>query len=968
MLVTLAFVAIAEAAVPPGLMDFSSAGYRGGGVPLPHVPARFAVGPSGGDDTRAIQAALDAAGRLPLDAAGWRGAVVLRPGTYRVGGQLRLAASGVVLRGERATLVATGDDRRTLIQVGGRNDRGLGRLVPVRGNVAVGTTEIPVETAAGFAVGQRVLVRRPSTAEWIAALGMTNFPGPGQYKDARLDWVPGSRDIEWERTIVAVDAANRTLTLDAPLTTALEEKFGGGAVHVLTWPGRVRQVGVEFLDCISETDATNPQDEEHAWMAVALDDAEDAWVRDVTARRFVLSAVWIGQRARAVTVQDCAYAEPVAEEAAWRRVSFYVGGQQALVQRCTAAGGRRDFAAGHCAAGPIVFLDCTAVEARADAGPFESWASGVLYDRVSIAGAGLGLMNLGVKTQGAGWNAANCVVWNSAAAGKIWIENPPGAENQAFVDAATPSLYRAQLESRAGRDALTALARSEAPQELAEIAAAPAPGPAPRREQHPIEVRGGYFVVDGRALFGGSLGSALWKGQLPLGRETGTSPTRWAPGRTGPGLTEDLAALTERMRAQRAAIYWAFPGLWYDRRRDDHSIALREDADVWAPFAEMPWARSGRGRNAMQLSKYDLTRFNPWYFRRLRELADECAARGLLLAYQVYDNHNVQEAAAHWTDFPWRPLNCVQEVGFPEPPAYENAGQNRHHIADAFYDSTHPVRRDLHERYIRHTLDVLGAAPNVLVTLGYQFAGPLEFQRFFLDTVAAWQREHGCRVYVALQTSKAVTDAILADPARAALVDVIDLRYWQYLPDGQLFAPDGQGKLAFRELRTAAFGRDALLRSRPELVYRQVREYRDRYPGKAIICGHAGFGSIPVLMAGGAAAVVAESTLPRDGAKRDEAALLAFVAEHLATALPELKPMDDLAENAWVLAGEKRGVLLYASEAAPTIRLKRALPAGTREGLWFNPEDGTVRPARVEAGATTIAMPTAGSWLLWLPR
>jgi hypothetical protein len=460
--------------------------------------------------------------------------------------------------------------------------------------------------------------------------------------------------------------------------------------------------------------------------------------------------------------------------------------------------------------------------------------------------------------------------------------------------------------------------------------------------------------------------SSLWKGQLIPGREaeTGTSPTRWAPGRVGAHLTEDLNQLAETMVNHRTAFYWAFPGLWYDRRRDDHSIALREDADVWAPFLEPPWALSGKGRTAMGLSKYDLTQFNPWFFGRLREFADDCSAHGVVLACMVYDNHNVEEAAAHWADFPWRPLNAIQDVGFPEPPQWENANQNRHHIAEAFYDPTHPVRRRLHELYIRHTLDVLGDSPNVIFTLGYQFAGPLAFQQFFLDTVAAWQKEHGRRVHVALQTSKAVTDAILADPVRAPLVDIVDLRYWQYLPDGKLFAPDGKGKLAFRELRTEAFGRDAVLRSTAALVYRQTREYHDRYPDKAIISGHAGFGVLPVLMAGGAAAVVAESTPPRDGDAHDDEAALRFVNEYLGDVLPRMTPVDGVATNAWCLATPDGRTRLLYSQGGDAIRLSAKLGVSAPKALWFNPRTGETKNDTIDPRAKTIAKPTPETWLL----
>ena len=955
------------AAPAPITIDFSSAGYAGGGVPLPSVPAKFSVVPSGGDDTRLIQAALDAAGKLPLGADGFRGAVLLRSGNFRIEGQLRLAASGVVLRGDGGTLIATGNSRRTLIEIRGNpKARSVGPALKVTDEaVAVGATSLTLSGLAGLAPGERVLVRRPSTREWIEAIKANDFPVAGQYREQRTDWTPGSRDIEWERTVTAIDGATGKITLDAPITTALEAKFGGATIQTVAWPDRLRHVGVENLTCVSEFSSTNPLDEEHAWIAVSVSDAENAWVRRVTAKHFVSTCVWVGNSARAVTVEDCASVAPVSEIGGWRRVSFYVGGQQVLVQRCTAEDGGRDFVVGHCSAGPNVFLECKALGANADSGPFESWANGALYDRVSIAGAAISLANLGTRTQGASWTAANCVLWNCAAAGRINVDHPPGAPNRVVVDGKTPSLYRAQLMARAGDAAVAAIAANPAVREAASVPAfsASIPEPAPRPTQ-PLSLVNGYFVVGGRAIFGGSISSALWQGQLiPARARPASAITRWSPGRVGPSATENIDELTDTMAAQRLPFYYAFPGLWYDRRRDSHLITKWDDGEVWGPFFESPWARSGVGKGWDGLSKYDLTKFNSWYFARLRELADRSAEKGLVFVLQAYDNHNVEEAAAHWAEFAWRGSNCINDVGFTEPPDWENATQSRHHIAEEFYDVTHAVRRDLHVRFINHTLDVLGDSPNFVITVGYQFAGPLPFQQFFIDTVAAWGKAHGRRVRQQLQTSKAVTDAILADPARAALIDVIDTRYWQQLPDGKLFAPDGEGKLAFREIRNNTFGRELAIGTKAEFVYQQTREYRDKFADKAVLTGHGGFGPIPVLMAGGASPVVSEgggAGAPRGS--RDDAALLNFVSERVADVLPTMRPVDGLAGDAWVLADGKRTAVLIYSATGGAITLAQSLP-GTA-ATWFNPRNGETTAAKLDAAAKSIAKPNGEAWLL----
>src|SRR5581483_10249076 len=63
------------------ILDFSYAGYRGGGVRLPKLPVVVTIDPVAGDNTTQIQNALNQAARHEPDAHGTRGAVLLKPGT-----------------------------------------------------------------------------------------------------------------------------------------------------------------------------------------------------------------------------------------------------------------------------------------------------------------------------------------------------------------------------------------------------------------------------------------------------------------------------------------------------------------------------------------------------------------------------------------------------------------------------------------------------------------------------------------------------------------------------------------------------------------------------------------------------------------------------------------------------------------------------------------------------------------------
>ena len=71
------------------------------------------------------------------------------------------------------------------------------------------------------------------------------------------------------------------------------------------------------------------------------------------------------------------------------------------------------------------------------------------------------------------------------------------------------------------------------------------PGP---QTQTPVQIVNGRFVADGRVLWGGAVNDGWWRGQaIPAVAVEGGgfALTRFVPGRTGPGLTDDLAALVE---------------------------------------------------------------------------------------------------------------------------------------------------------------------------------------------------------------------------------------------------------------------------------------------------------------------------------------------------------------------------------------------------------------------------------------
>ena len=125
-------------AAPNGdtIPDFSNAGYMGGGVKLPDAAVKVTVEPV---DSRAADRGFagrhveDSTGdrsvaKMPADKDGVRGAVLLKRGKYRIEGQLKITAGGVVLRGEGEGEDGTVLDRRG--NQAARSDRDQGPESP----------------------------------------------------------------------------------------------------------------------------------------------------------------------------------------------------------------------------------------------------------------------------------------------------------------------------------------------------------------------------------------------------------------------------------------------------------------------------------------------------------------------------------------------------------------------------------------------------------------------------------------------------------------------------------------------------------------------------------------------------------------------------------------------------------------------------------------------------------------------
>ncbi|UKM63813.2 DUF6298 domain-containing protein [Flavobacteriaceae bacterium GSB9] len=992
--------------------DYSYCGYKASESSIPNIPVVLAIEETNEDATRLIQSAIDYVSNLPLNNHGFRGTILLKPGTYKISGSLKMSTSGVVLRGsdsgENGTrLLATGIDRATLIRVIGKNNKNLNQPVELEEKYfPVNTSVLTFTDKHNFEVGDKIIINRPSTKEWIESIGAGKI---GAYVDYPLTvWEPGDFDMNWDREVVAV--TEKSIRLDAPLTNGLNPEYGKSTVSKYNWDGRINNVGIENLQCVSTFNEPNKKDENHRWMAISMENVYDSWVRRVTAKNFVSSAVAIWDTAKRITVEDCKSLNPVGEIGNYRRYAFQTQGQQILFQRCYAEYGYHAFSVGFTTPGPNAFVQCYSYLPYNFSGAIGGWSSGILFDKMTVDGGSISFDYRDVDGQGGGWSTANSFSWQTRAA-KIHLSKPPEAQNWAYGSwgqgygdghhelqhtfIKPESLFYAQLEARTGEKSIeedkimvyetssTTAPITELTKEYSGLSKSPdltmdvwidkmiekypivsdtsdalewdkskiLNKREPKKTTFPVAIKNGKITINDKIVSNGRDRTSLWRGSTRPSQLKRSRPNlvRFVPGREGRGLTDNLDTLVADMQIKNTSVMQNFPSLWYERRRDDHARTRRADADVWAPFYEQPFSRSGEGEAFDRLSKYDLTKWNTWYWLRLKQFTDLADANGLIFIQEHYLQHNIIEEGAHWTDYPWRTANNINNTQFAENPHY--AGDKRIYMAEAFYDTTNVARKQLHKQYIQKSLDEFKDNTNIIHHLGWEYTGPVHFVQFWLDEIAAWEKENSTDVLVMLPGTKDIQDAILSDAKRSKLVDIIDIIQWKYRDDGTLYAPPGGVSLAARQYaRIMNPGKTTF-----EQIYRAVSEYRTKYPKKAVVFSQRGapFSNWATFMAGGSLA-----SLP--GVKDNQ-----FYKD---AANMESYSVENNHSKSYVLGKKGLGYIIFSEQKEVQIDLKN--DKKDYRLFWINPETGQITPTEtvINSSVKQLEFPNEGLIVAWLRK
>lgn len=399
--------------------DFSQVGYYRGDKKIPDIAVVKTISPApDGSSETIIQAAIDEVSKKKADVSGFKGAILLKKGVYKIPGSVKIQSSGVVLRGEgdETILIAEGNQRRPLISISGSGkvEKTGDKIAIADDYIPTGATHFKLVSADGLAVGDKIIVERPGTDAWIKDLKMDQIENRGGTRQ----WQAKEYDLQFERVITKING--NTITIDNPIMMPMEKKYGGGFVYKYQFPGRISYAGVENLQCQSEYKSDTAED--HSWDAVRFDKIENGWVRHVTSRFFAFACVNLQGDAKFITVDNCKSLEPKSVITGSRRYSFCNNGQMNLFTNCHAEEGRHDYVTGARVCGPNVFYNCTAIKTHADIGPHHRWSAGTLYDNITTDGD-INIQDRGNWGSGHGWAGVTQILWNCTAK-RAAVQNP----------------------------------------------------------------------------------------------------------------------------------------------------------------------------------------------------------------------------------------------------------------------------------------------------------------------------------------------------------------------------------------------------------------------------------------------------------------------------------------------------------------------------------------------------------------
>jgi len=391
------------------LHDFSHAGYRGGGVPIPlrmenlvdvSLPP-YSADPTGvADVTTVLQKALDDVG-----AAG--GGVVYMPaGTYRIAvpsgknHALSLTNSNTVLRGAGSDSTFLFHDETNMRQkcvlyiaptYASWFSEGE-QITQIRTDLDLPTRVIPVESVSGYQVGDQVIVRNTPTEAFIAEHGMTGL------------WTQsGIKGVAFKRRIDSIDLTRQLLILDAPTRYPLKKR---DEARIYKARPHLQECGLEDFSIGMRENPKSGWDEEdysvagtgaydaHFAQAFKVEYVENSWVKNIHSYKpsvnsqdvHLLSNCLLLNMCRHITVDSCDFQKPQYEGGGGNGYMYTLQANDCLVSNSRANHSRHNYDFKYPFSNGNVILNCRAENSKYSSDFHMYLSMSNLFDHTTLHG------------------------------------------------------------------------------------------------------------------------------------------------------------------------------------------------------------------------------------------------------------------------------------------------------------------------------------------------------------------------------------------------------------------------------------------------------------------------------------------------------------------------------------------------------------------------------------------------------
>jgi Family of unknown function (DUF6298) len=371
----------------------------------------------------------------------------------------------------------------------------------------------------------------------------------------------------------------------------------------------------------------------------------------------------------------------------------------------------------------------------------------------------------------------------------------------------------------------------------------------------------------------------------------------------------------------------------------EHTKIVDADPDLTRP---MPYERvSGHGKARDGQNKFDLDRFNPAYFDRLRSRVDEARARGIYVIVMLFDGWSVEDKGGKVNPWPYHPFHADNNInGMNGDLDGDGQGRDLH----TWQGESNPVTRR-QRAYMEKVMETVGDLDNVLYEVSNEsHPGSMAWQnqcvKFIHEKESARPMRHPVGITVPF-----------GSPRRPGLNEEL------FRSEAEWISPNREapGKYNYRDNPPPGDGRKVVLSDSDHLYGNKLN--RDDWVWKTFFRGHNLFFMDRWTE---------EPTEPGRQRVRQALGLVRQLADTVD--LRFLVPRVDLASTRYSLAGPREYLIYQPGSGSFTVDLSQAPP---RLSLtWFNPRTGVVQKGGtlVGGGKATLQAPFAGPAVARLER